>query len=165
MDIARSQLSISRVFDAPRELVYRAVTDPEQFAVWWGPIGNSVLLEETDFDIRPGGHQRWTEVRDADPDFRVYVRIELTDVADGRLLEGVLHAAGDFPDDIEPFTSTLRIEFHDEPGRRTRLEIRQSLPQQACGPSEQGWREVFSKLDALLASSVADHQGSQVWAS
>ncbi|MDA8183364.1 MAG: SRPBCC domain-containing protein [Actinomycetota bacterium] len=161
MDIARSQLSMSRVVDAPRELVYRAFTDPAQFAAWWGPIGNSVLRDETDFDIRPGGHQRWTEVRDADPDFRVYIRIELTDVADGRLLEGVLHARGDFPDDIEPFNSALRIEFHDEPGRRTRLEIRQSLPEQACGPSEQGWREVFTKLDAALTSNAADQRDSQ----
>jgi hypothetical protein len=42
MDTATPQLVISRVFDAPRELVYRAFTDPDHLAAWWGPIGNSL---------------------------------------------------------------------------------------------------------------------------
>jgi uncharacterized protein YndB with AHSA1/START domain len=33
------------VFDAPRELVYRAFTDPDHLAAWWGPIGNSLPRE------------------------------------------------------------------------------------------------------------------------
>jgi uncharacterized protein YndB with AHSA1/START domain len=33
------EVTISRVFDAPRELVYRAFTDPDHLAAWWGPIG------------------------------------------------------------------------------------------------------------------------------
>ena len=32
------QIAISRAFDAPRELVYRAFTDPDHLAEWWGPI-------------------------------------------------------------------------------------------------------------------------------
>jgi uncharacterized protein YndB with AHSA1/START domain len=30
------------VFDAPRQLVYRAFTDPDHLAAWWGPTGNSL---------------------------------------------------------------------------------------------------------------------------
>ena len=52
------QLVISRVFDAPRELVYRAFTDPDHLAAWWGPIGNSLPRDEIEFDVRPGGYQR-----------------------------------------------------------------------------------------------------------
>src|SRR6187551_988135 len=55
-------LSISRVFDAPRALVYRAFTDPEQLAAWWGPTGSVRPVEEMEFDIRPGGFQRFVEV-------------------------------------------------------------------------------------------------------
>ena len=40
MNTETAQLVISRVFDAPRELVYRAFTDPDHLAAWWGPIGN-----------------------------------------------------------------------------------------------------------------------------
>ncbi len=36
MDTETPQLAISRVFDAPRELVYRAFTDPDHLAAWWG---------------------------------------------------------------------------------------------------------------------------------
>ena len=62
MDPEMPQLAISRVFDAPRELVYRAFTDPDHLAAWWGPIGNSLPRDEIEFDVRPGGYQRWTEV-------------------------------------------------------------------------------------------------------
>lgn len=80
------QLAISRVFDAPRELVYRAFTDPDRLALWWGPIGNTLPREEIEFDVRPGGFQRWTEVSAADPDLRVRIDIDLTGVTDGELL-------------------------------------------------------------------------------
>ena len=164
METDNPQLSISRVFDAPRELVYRAFTDPDHLATWWGPIGISVPREEIDFDVRPDGHQRWTEVAADDPDVRIYVHLDLTDVADGRLLEGVLHVGGRLPDGIEPFPTRLRVEFHDEGDGRTRLEIRQWLPPHLTGPTEQGWREAFIKLDASLTRTqlAADRDGV-VW--
>lgn len=87
MDTGPPQLTISRVFDAPWGLVYQAFTDPDELAAWWGPIGNSLPRDKIDFDIRPGGYQRWTEVRAAEPGFRVHIHIDLTDVAQGQLLE------------------------------------------------------------------------------
>lgn len=161
MEPAAPQLAVSRVFDAPRELVYRAFTEPDHLATWWGPIGNSLPRAEMDFDVRPGGHQRWTEVSADDPDVRVHVHIDLTDVAVDELIEGVMHVDGQLPEGIAPFATRLRIEFHDEGDRRTRLEIRQWLPPQMTGPSEQGWREAFSKLDAALthAQNPADREG------
>lgn len=44
---------ISRVFDAPRELIFKAFTDPEHMKHWWGPKGFKVLASE--MDLRPGG--------------------------------------------------------------------------------------------------------------
>ena len=58
MNTETPQLAISRVFDAPRELVYQAFTDPDQLARGWGPIGNSLPRDEIEFDLRPGGYQR-----------------------------------------------------------------------------------------------------------
>jgi uncharacterized protein YndB with AHSA1/START domain len=48
-----SEIVITRVIRAPRELVWRAITDPEQVAEWWGPDGftNTVL----EMDVRVGG--------------------------------------------------------------------------------------------------------------
>jgi hypothetical protein len=46
----------------------------------------------------------------------------------------------------------MRIEFHDEADGRTRLEIRQWLPETHVTPSEGGWGEALTKLDAVLAA-------------
>jgi len=144
------QLTISRVFDAPRALVFRAFTDPDQLATWWGPKGHSLLRSGIESDVRPGGYQRWTEVAADDPDLRVHVAIDLADVADGLLLEGVMHVSGSVGEGFEPFETRFRIDFHDEPDGRTRLEIRQWLPAHLTGPTSQGWLEAFEKLDVTL---------------
>jgi hypothetical protein len=59
---------------------------------------------------------------------------------------------GQLPGDFEPFETKVRIEFHDEADGRTRLEVRQWLPEHLVSPSEQGWGEAFTKLDAALAA-------------
>jgi uncharacterized protein YndB with AHSA1/START domain len=51
------ELVITRVFDAPRELVWKAWTDPKHIAQWWGPKGFTTRVEQMDF--RPGGIWRY----------------------------------------------------------------------------------------------------------
>ena len=148
-------LAITRVVHAPRALVYRAFTNPADLAAWWGPAGNELPRDEIDFDVRPGGHQRWTEVNAADPGLRVHVHLGLADVAENEFIDGVMRVAGRLQEGIEPFETRLRVEFHDEADGRTRIEIRQWLPGSLAAPSEQGWREAFAKLDAALASAGA----------
>jgi uncharacterized protein YndB with AHSA1/START domain len=145
------QLALTRIFDAPRALVYQSFTDPDHFAAWWGPIGNSLPRDEIEFDVRPGGHQRWTEVFPAQPGIRVDVHFDLAQVVDGELLDGILHTTGRLPGDFEPFETRVRIEFHEELDGRTRLEVRQWLPEHLVSPSQQGWLEAFSKLDDALS--------------
>ena len=50
-----NELVITRIFDAPRELVYRAFIDPDQLAQWFGPVGWSVPRDTVDIDARVGG--------------------------------------------------------------------------------------------------------------
>jgi len=50
---ADREIIIIRDFDAPRELVWEAMTDPRQVIHWWGPDGFSTTIEE--MDVRPGG--------------------------------------------------------------------------------------------------------------
>jgi uncharacterized protein YndB with AHSA1/START domain len=54
----------SRVFDAPREAVWRAWTEPDELAEWWGPKGMSVPIETVELDVRAGGVFRLTMVAD-----------------------------------------------------------------------------------------------------
>jgi DNA-binding transcriptional ArsR family regulator/uncharacterized protein YndB with AHSA1/START domain len=146
------QLALTRIFNAPRALVYRAFTDPDQFGSWWGPTGNALPRDEIDFDVRPGGYLQWKEVFPAEPDVWTRGRVDLTDVVDGELLDGVVRITGELPGGFEPFETRMRLEFSDEPDGRTRLEVSQWLPEHLASPSENGWGEAFSKLDALLAS-------------
>lgn len=52
------EIHIERVFDAPRELVWRAFTDPELVAQWWGR-GNRLDIER--LEVERGGHWRFVE--------------------------------------------------------------------------------------------------------
>ena len=62
--ISEQEITITRVFDAPRELVWRAWTEPEQLARWWGQRGWSAPLETITMDVRPGGTFRMTLASD-----------------------------------------------------------------------------------------------------
>ena len=150
MNSATTELVLSRVFDAPRELVYRAFTDPDQLAQWFGPVGWSVPRETVELDVRPGGHQRFTMVNDADPSTTSPVDGVFLEVVENELLVGAedWDPTGGRPEG-ERFT--LRIEFADE-GGKTRLTIRQGpYPQDIMGQAREGWGSSFTKLDALLA--------------
>jgi uncharacterized protein YndB with AHSA1/START domain len=53
-------ISITRVFDAPRERVWREWTEPEPFADWFGGPQCEVPLDSVEMDVRPGGRFRLT---------------------------------------------------------------------------------------------------------
>jgi uncharacterized protein YndB with AHSA1/START domain len=57
-DTADRAIVLSRIFDAPRELVWDAWTDPKQVVQWWGPQGFTTTIHE--MDVRPGGRWRHT---------------------------------------------------------------------------------------------------------
>ncbi|MGC2048603.1 MAG: SRPBCC family protein [Gallionella sp.] len=48
---ADREIVIERIFDAPRELVRKAWTEPEHVARWWGPDGFSTTIEKMDFSV------------------------------------------------------------------------------------------------------------------
>jgi uncharacterized protein YndB with AHSA1/START domain len=56
------QFTITRVFDAPRELVWRAWTDPDEAPAWLHPRAIVTPRESVAFDVRPGGSYRYTMV-------------------------------------------------------------------------------------------------------
>jgi uncharacterized protein YndB with AHSA1/START domain len=58
------EIEITRVYDAPRELVWRAWTVPEELVHWWGPSGWSTPLDSVTMEVRPGGTFRLTSISD-----------------------------------------------------------------------------------------------------
>ena len=57
------EVVLTRVFNAPRALVYRAHTDPDLIRQWWGLRSNTTIVEK--IDVRPGGMWRFIQ-RDAE---------------------------------------------------------------------------------------------------
>jgi uncharacterized protein YndB with AHSA1/START domain len=59
----KQEIVITRVFDAPRELVFRTSMDPNLIPKWWGPKSLTTTVDK--MDVRPGGVWRYVQ-RDAD---------------------------------------------------------------------------------------------------
>lgn len=61
-----TDITITRVYAAPREAVWRAWTEPDQIARWWGKRGWHTPPESVTIDLRPGGAFRLTSIAEAD---------------------------------------------------------------------------------------------------
>ena len=53
IDTSDREISATRIFDAPRDLVWRAWTDPQQIVQWWGPNGFTTTTYH--MEVKPGG--------------------------------------------------------------------------------------------------------------
>ena len=148
------EITISRIFDAPRELVYRAFVDPDQLCQWFGPEGFSVPCETVQIDARTGGFQRFIMVSDQDPAFRNPVDATFTEVIENELLVGHQDVEG-IPGTTGRLRFRLRLEFHAEADGKTRLELRQGpYTEQMGDDAKAGWESSFTKLDLLLRRSL-----------
>ncbi len=115
LDLDRDPRSIigSRVFDAPRDLVFAAFTDPKYLAQWWGPNGFTTTTNA--FDFRPGGVWRFVM---HGPDGRDYQnRVTYEDIIPPERLV-YRHGGGD---DVEPVQFTQIVTFEDIGNGKTRL--------------------------------------------
>jgi uncharacterized protein YndB with AHSA1/START domain len=147
---AKEEITLSRVFDAPPELVYRAFVDPDQLCLWFGPDGFSVPCESVQIDARPGGFQRFTLVSDADPEVRSRVDATFAEVVENELLAGHQEIEG------TPGTRImLRLQFQQDANGKTRLDLRQGpFTQERGKDTKDGWESSFGRLDSLLRRSL-----------
>jgi uncharacterized protein YndB with AHSA1/START domain len=151
--LAERELTITRIFDAPRELVFKAWTDPRHMAQWWGPKGFTNPVCE--MDVRPGGA------------LRIVMRAP----------DGADHAMrGVFREVVEPerlvFTNIavdaegyvllegLTIVTFAEHDGKTKLTLQTSAAgvaaeaAQMLAGMEQGWTQSLDRLTACLANVV-----------
>jgi uncharacterized protein YndB with AHSA1/START domain len=107
----------TRVFDAPRALVFSAWTEPRHLAEWWGPDGFSTTTQT--FDFRPGGDWRFVM---HGPDGRDYEnRITFDEIVPPELI--AYHHGGD----VEPVQFRTLVTF-ETVGGKTRLTLRATFP-------------------------------------
>ena len=161
----KKELIISRLFNARREKVWQAWTDPGQIKAWWGP--RTFTSPVIRIDLRPGGHYLYCKRSPDGKDFwstgtiREVVpgeRLVLTDsFADDQ--GNVVNAAfyGMNPD--FPLESLVIIQFAEEDGK-TRFTMQyddvSAIPDPDLAGMTQGWNESFDKLAEYLDRGGSD---------
>ncbi|MGH7244605.1 MAG: SRPBCC family protein [Phycisphaerales bacterium] len=114
------EIELSRTFDAPRELVWKAFTEADELAQWWGPAGFSLTTKSREF--KPGG--TWRYVMHG-PDGRDYLNIttfneivpnERLKYKQGGVVEG------------EPVNFEVTVTFEEVGDNKTKLTMRSLFP-------------------------------------
>jgi uncharacterized protein YndB with AHSA1/START domain len=142
---ADQQVRIERVFDAPRELVFKAWTDPDEVAAWYGPEHFDTPRERINIDLRIGGRYELTMVqRDGGREFPI--GYEILELVEPELL--VLRS-DPIPEVGMHDPTVTRVELHDL-GEQTRMTLTDG-PYTESGHAEAGWNAAFDKLAARVA--------------
>ena len=153
LDEPSPELVVTRVFDAPRHLVFRAWTDRSQLQRWWGPKGFTNPVCEV--DVRPGGAIR-IDMRA--PDGIVYPMTgTFLDIVEPERLVFISSALNSYGEPMFEILNT--VTFADEAGK-TRLTVHASVskakPEAArhLAGMEMGWSMSLDRL----AKEIADEE-------
>jgi uncharacterized protein YndB with AHSA1/START domain len=140
-------LVITRIFDAPRRLVFKMWTEPEHLAVWWGPRGFTAISGR--LDVRPGG--AWSRSMQA-PNGSIIRKhgIYREIVAPERLVLTYItdDAAGN------PGPETLVTVTFADIGGKTRLTLHQAIFESVAARDDhrRGWTGALEHFAAYLSA-------------
>ena len=148
----KQELFVTREFDAPRELVYKAHIDPKLYVQWLGPHGYEMILEE--FEPVSGGKYRYIHKDKEGNEYGFHGTFH-------EMSEELMIQTFEFeglPEHGHVVLDTMRLE--ELPGGRTRITI-QSVYQTVADRDgmvqsgmEQGVREGYERLDDILAKGL-----------
>jgi uncharacterized protein YndB with AHSA1/START domain len=154
-------LVIERVFDAPRELVWKAWSDPAMAQRWWGPKDFTAPAAEIDFRVggrcllamqSPAfneGRPIWSVgvYREIVPFERIVVTDSFAD-EDGNVVPATHYGmTGDFPLEM-----LITVTFEDQDGK-TKMTLRhEGLPTSDIQDAGSGWNQSFDKLATALTN-------------
>jgi uncharacterized protein YndB with AHSA1/START domain len=148
---------ITNVFDAPRNLVFKAWTEPQRVASWWGP--NRFTMPVCKIDLRPGGVFHYCMRSPDGKDYwgkGVYREIieseKLVYVDCFSDAEGNIVQPADYGMSPEwPAETTITITFSEQDGKtevNINLGVSESLAKQVG--AQQGWNESLIRLNEYL---------------
>jgi uncharacterized protein YndB with AHSA1/START domain len=146
-EIEERALVLSRVFDAPRELVYKVWTQPEHLARWWGPRGFTLISYKT--DLRVGGSYRFgTRSPEGTEHWARGIYREV--VPPERL---VMTHAWEHPDGKPKHETMMTLTFAEK-GDRTKLTLKQTLFESVTSRDlhRGGWSSTLDMLGEYLAT-------------
>jgi len=143
---ASQEVLITRIFEAPRERVFKAWTDADEVAAWFGPEQMTTPREHIHIDLRVGGRYELTMVgREGGGEFSIgYEIIELLEP------ELIVLRSDPMPEAGMHEPTVLRVEFHDH-GEKTRMTLSDGPFPAGAGHAEAGWNAAFEKLEAVVA--------------
>ena len=131
---------ISRWFDAPMAMVWRAFTDPDQLATWYGPDGVEVARGSVSVDARVGGPWALTMVMGDRT-------MPLSGTVTAAREPDLLVVTDTMPDGSEV---SMTVELTEENGG-TRLQLRQGpFPADAAAGASAAWDQAMDKLARTL---------------
>jgi uncharacterized protein YndB with AHSA1/START domain len=151
------QILITREFDAPRELVFRAHVDPELLAQWLGPRRLTMIVDR--YDVRDGGAWRYINRDDDGNEFAFHGVFHGTPSADGGIVQTFEYEGA--PGHV----SLQTLTFDERDGRtllRTNVVFQSVADRDAMIESgmEEGVNDSMDRLDELLARPTSrDTQG------
>ena len=147
---------IERVFDAPRELVWRAWTEPEHFMRWWGP--KDFTSPRCEIDLRVGGAFLWCmrgpdgrenyttgQYREIVPFERLAYMTSFAD-PDGNVVPASYYG---MTDDIAP-EMHVTVTFAEIEGKTRMTVTHAGLPKELGDDAQAGWNQSFDKLAESL---------------
>ncbi len=151
-------VTVERVVNAPRELVWRAWVEPEHFARWYGPQG--FTLPVCEIDLRVGGRHLWgMQSPDGQLMYSTGTYSEIVPNERFVCTDAFCDAEGNIVPmgDGHPVETVLTMTLEDLGGGRTKMVLRQagwSDPGMAAGAGG-GWNQAFDKLEAALPQIAA----------
>jgi len=142
-----TKVLITHIFEAPRERVFKAWTDPDELAAWYGPAHVDTPRDRIHIDLRVGGRYELTMVQhDGGAEYAIgYEIVELVEP------ELIVLRSDPMPEVGMHDSTLLRVEFHDH-GAKTRMTLSDGpFPGEGARHAEGGWHAAFEKLTALVA--------------
>lgn len=145
------ELTVTRIFDAPADLVFRAWTRPELMRRWWAPKSFGITFIECEMDARTGGSYRFVF---GHPDFDQPMAFF------GRYLEVTPPSRLVWTNEEGEDGAVTTVTFHETDGR-TRVVLtdlyasKDALDEAIASGSTGGWPEQFTALDAFLLEPAA----------
>jgi len=157
------EIVITRIFDAPREQVWKAWTEPELFMKWWGPKDFTAPVCKMNF--RVGGEYFWC-MRGAGPDgvVRDFCNSgQYLEIVPNEKIAVSMSFADDQADPVPasfygmpgewPMEVTLAVTFEKIEGGKTRMTVRQDgIPGEMTEMSRLGWEQSLDKLAEALSN-------------
>jgi uncharacterized protein YndB with AHSA1/START domain len=156
---ATGELTITRIFDAPRELVWKAWTEPERVKRWWGPRQYTTPHAEIDLRVGgkslncmrgPDGKDIWSTgvYKEIDPPSRLVCTDSFAD-EHGNVVPATYYGMPEMPLEM-----LITLTLEEVEGGKTKMTlVHTGLPAgEMREGANQGWGESLDKLAELLAA-------------